>query len=216
MTTTNTDAWSGPKHPPLHRPPRHTTRLRPGRPVPHQNRVGVLTCEVLLRSGRWGWESRGVVLTLIYMITRFVLAAVTMLVRREMSKDVELLVLRHENAVLRRQVKRVRYQSADRVWLSALARLIPRNRWAEGVRCQSGQFVAVASPVGRLEVDLSTLHGSGPAIDPGVGQAVGVFYGFGELGDDDLLGLGLGVIPLPCGRTCHQQYEEPGRGPEGS
>src|SRR4051794_36668603 len=77
-----------------------------------------------------GWESRGVLLTLVYMITRFVLAAVTMLVRREVSKDVELLVLRHENAVLRRQVKRVRYQSADRVWLSALARLIPRRRWA--------------------------------------------------------------------------------------
>jgi putative transposase len=65
------------------------------------------------------------------MITRFVLAAVTILVRREVSRDVDLLVLRHENAVLRRQVKRVRYQPADRVWLSALARLIPRHRWAE-------------------------------------------------------------------------------------
>jgi hypothetical protein len=27
--------------------------------------------------------------------------------------------------------RRVRYESADRVWLAALARLIPRNRWAE-------------------------------------------------------------------------------------
>jgi hypothetical protein len=100
-------------------------------PVPHENTVGVVTCAVLLRSGRWGWESRGVLLTLVYMITRFVLAVVTMLVRREVSKDVELLVLRHENAVLRRQVKRVRYEPADRVWLSALARLIPRRRWAQ-------------------------------------------------------------------------------------
>jgi putative transposase len=99
--------------------------------VQHENRVGVLTCAVLQRSGRWCWESRGVFLTLVYMVTRFVLVAVTMLVRREVSKNAELLVLRHENAVLRRQVKRVRYQPADRVWLFALARLIPRCRWAE-------------------------------------------------------------------------------------
>ena len=39
--------------------------------------------------------------------------------------------LRHENAVLRRHVARVRYEPADRAWLSALARLIPRRRWSE-------------------------------------------------------------------------------------
>src|SRR5712692_7671824 len=51
------------------------------------------------------------------------------LARREASKDAELLVLRHENVVLRRQVSRVRYQPADRLWLAALSRLIPRRRW---------------------------------------------------------------------------------------
>ena len=68
-------------------------------------------------------------LALVHMITRLVL--VTVLARREVSKDIELLVLRHENAVLRRHVKRVRYQPADRIWLSALARLIPGHRWSQ-------------------------------------------------------------------------------------
>ena len=53
------------------------------------------------------------------------------LARREVSKDAELLVLRHQNAVLRRQIGRVRCQPGDRVWLAALSRLIPRRRWGE-------------------------------------------------------------------------------------
>ena len=70
-------------------------------------------------------------LTLAYMIARFVLEVAAVLVRCEVSKDVELLVLRHENAVLRRQVKRVRYEPADRMWLAALSRLILRRCWAQ-------------------------------------------------------------------------------------
>lgn len=41
-----------------------------------------------------------------------------------------MLVLRHENTVLRRQLKGpVRYKPADRFWLAALSSLIPRRRW---------------------------------------------------------------------------------------
>ena len=40
-------------------------------------------------------------------------------------------MLRHENAVLRRQINRVRYQPSDRLWLAALSQLIPRRQWGE-------------------------------------------------------------------------------------
>jgi putative transposase len=54
------------------------------------------------------------------------------LVRSDLSKDVELLVLRHENQVLRRQLSgRLRWDHADRFWLAALSGLVSRRRWAE-------------------------------------------------------------------------------------
>ena len=66
-----------------------------------------------------------------YLLARRLLGCLMVLAGREVSKDAELLVLRHENAVLRRQVSRVRYQPADRLWLAALSRLIPRHHWGE-------------------------------------------------------------------------------------
>jgi putative transposase len=62
--------------------------------------------------------------------------------RREVSRDAELLVLRHENAVLRRQIGRVRYQPGDRLWLAALSRLIPRRRWGEVVAVTPATLLA--------------------------------------------------------------------------
>ena len=66
-----------------------------------------------------------------YLLARRLLGCLMVLARREVSKDAELLVLRHENAALRRQVSRVRYQPADRLWLAALSRLIPRHHWGQ-------------------------------------------------------------------------------------
>jgi hypothetical protein len=60
-----------------------------------------------------------------YLLARRLLGCLMVLARREVSKDAELLVLRHENVVLRRQIVRVRYQPADRLWLAVLSRLIP-------------------------------------------------------------------------------------------
>jgi transposase InsO family protein len=72
-----------------------------------------------------------VIISVGYLIVRCLLDGLMVLARRELSKDAELLVVRHENAVLRRQISRVRYQPSDRLWLAALSRLIPRRRWGE-------------------------------------------------------------------------------------
>jgi hypothetical protein len=72
-----------------------------------------------------------VIFSVVYVLARCMLGCLMVLARREVSKDAELLVLRHENAVLRRHVGRVRYQPGDRLWLAALSRLVPRHRWGE-------------------------------------------------------------------------------------
>lgn len=43
---------------------------------------------------------------------------------------VEIAVLRHQLAVLRRQVPRPRYSPTDRMLLATLAKMLPRQRWA--------------------------------------------------------------------------------------
>jgi hypothetical protein len=51
-------------------------------------------------------------LSILYQLVRCLLALTAVLVRRDLSKDAELLVLQHENTVLRRQVARVRFTPA--------------------------------------------------------------------------------------------------------
>ena len=53
-----------------------------------------------------------------------------LLVRGDAAKDLEILVLRHQLAGLRRQVPRPRFEPADRALLAALSRVLARARWS--------------------------------------------------------------------------------------
>jgi len=73
-----------------------------------------------------------VIVSLLYKLSRRLLSVPAVLLRRDSAKDAELLVLRHENAVLRRHVAGpVRYETTDRFWFAALSSLIPRRRWRD-------------------------------------------------------------------------------------
>ena len=70
-------------------------------------------------------------LKIVYLLTCQIFGLARLVARGDLAKDAELLVLRHENAVLRRHACRVRYEPTDRAWFAALARLVPRRRWPE-------------------------------------------------------------------------------------
>jgi putative transposase len=70
--------------------------------------------------------------SLLYQVLCKLLSVPAVLLRGESAKDAELLVLRHENVVLRRQLAGpVRYEHVDRFWFAPLSRLVLRSRWQE-------------------------------------------------------------------------------------
>src|SRR3954447_23912902 len=69
--------------------------------------------------------SPAVALRLVYLMLARVLSWLALLAHTDAAKDVEILVLRHEVAVLRRHNPRPRLSWVDRALLSALSRLLP-------------------------------------------------------------------------------------------
>jgi putative transposase len=94
-----------------------------------------------------------------------------LLARGDAAKDLELLVLRHQLTVLRRQVPRPRLEPADRALLAAVSRALPRARWScflvkpETLLRWHRRLVAGAWTS-------SHRHTGRPPLDPGVQQLI--------------------------------------------
>jgi putative transposase len=71
-----------------------------------------------------------VVWSFIYVALCRLLQLVVLLGRSGRSKELEILLLRHELAILRRQPRRARLRPVDRAILAALTRALPRSAWA--------------------------------------------------------------------------------------
>jgi putative transposase len=114
-----------------------------------------------------------VLFKIVYLLTCRVLGLAVLAFRGGRAKDAELLVLRHENAVLRRHAGRVRYEPAGRVWLAALARLLPRRRWTGVFPVRPATLLAWQRKLAGSKYDTSKRRKPGrPQVVPGAGHLV--------------------------------------------
>jgi putative transposase len=67
---------------------------------------------------------------LTYLMLCRTIQLLALLVRGDAANHLEILVLRHQLAVLHRQVPRPRFEPADRALLAGLSRVLPRARWS--------------------------------------------------------------------------------------
>ncbi len=87
--------------------------------------LAVISLGLRCRAGGHAWSGR-----LSISPSRKVLALIVLIGRSDRSKELEILVLRHELALLRRRSGRPGFEPADRALLAALSRALPRRVWA--------------------------------------------------------------------------------------
>ena len=65
----------------------------------------------------------------VYVVVCRLLELIVLVGRSDRAKELEILVLWHELSILRRQVKRPRFEPHDRLLLAAFSRMLPRRSW---------------------------------------------------------------------------------------
>src|SRR5713226_2402341 len=82
------------------------------------------------RIGRlFGYAGGLVFLSVCYVVLRRVLQLAALRFRSNDLKELEIVVLRHELAILRRRTRRPALTWTDRLFLTAASRFLPRTRW---------------------------------------------------------------------------------------
>jgi putative transposase len=163
-----------------------------------------------------------VLLKVVYLLTGRVLSLAVLAFRGDLAKDAELLVLRHENAVLRRHAGRVRYEPADRAWFAALARIVPRRRWAEVFPVAPATLLAWHRRLAAKKYDTTKRRMPGrPPASPGVAGLVvrlakeNPLWGHRRI-QGELMKLGVTVAPSTVWRSCMPRASRSGTAALGS
>lgn len=110
-------------------PPKDGSHNEQARGVQKRGRV---TCEAGCSGGSVGGPvclRSPLRVSAVYVVLSRLLELVVLFARGDRTKELEILVLRHELSILRRQAGRPRFEAHDRLLLAALSRMLPRHSW---------------------------------------------------------------------------------------
>ena len=154
-------------------------------------------------------------LKIVYVLTCRILGVIVVLIRSDQQMAAEVLVLRHENAVLRRQAGRVRCEPTDRAWFAALARIVSRRRWAEVFPVTPATLLAWHRRLAARKYDTSGWRKPGrPPTAPGIRHLVlrlareNPLWGHRRI-QGELVKLGIAVAPSTVWEILHAAGLDP-------